>query len=348
MQVLERSDKKWVGNCEHYRLVRCDVLDSELTVLTPASPRHHPPGPVELLIRINYSLNFADSQNGTKRPLVMVKINDTCFVQDGNWDWFEISDWDFATSIEFAHKFKLGQDFWDKRFMLIPTDRCHDFDYDLVINDKVERWRPNILCRFELVGGPVSDPHDELVKTKGQAPVHLEIDVIRSERPFVDRGFAFRSDSRMYDAHHVEKDARVLWHELGHAMDQDHIQALASQQIYHHPAPEMDATHIETLANGVNTCTNNSAENGEDRCYVTPVGFPEENVMGRGKGVALENAKTWRQLINDHLVGQPREFSVTTDVGRPPRLISVRPNEPDPPPQKNQGPGFKDEMKKPL
>ena len=104
MQVLERSDKKWVGNCEHYRLVRCDVLDSELTVLTPASPRHHPPGPVELLIRINYSLNFADSQNGTKRPLVMVKINDTCFVQDGNWDWFEISDWDFATSIEFAHK----------------------------------------------------------------------------------------------------------------------------------------------------------------------------------------------------------------------------------------------------
>ena len=347
MQVLGRIDRKWIRLCQHYRYLQCDVLDSELTIPVPASPQHHPPGPVVLLIRINYSLNFADSKNGMLRPRVMVRINDTYFVQDSNWDWFEISDWDFATSTEFAHSFKQGQEFWDKRFMLIPASTCFEFDYDLIINDKVERWRPNILCRFELVGGPVSDPHDDLVKSKGQAPVHLEIDVIRSERPFLDRGF-FRSDSGLYDAYHAERDARLLWHELGHAMDQDHIQALANQQIYHHPSPEMDEFLVQTLANGENTCTNNSAENGEDRCYVTPSWIDEANVMGKGKGVALENAKTWRRLINDHLIGQPRDFSVTTDISRPPRLISVRPNEPDPTLPKNEGPGFKDEMKKPL
>jgi hypothetical protein len=317
MEIIGKSQREWIGLCEHYRLVQWDLFDSELRIPTQPTPRHHPAGPVTLTIRIHYSLNFADGSQGTLRPGVMYKIGSKCYVQDANWHWFEVVDWNFGSSFDFANKFKSGEAFWDSKFMLFPSDRCAAFDYTLLIGGKEERWRPNILCRFELVGGPILNPSKELVRRNGTAPVHLSVDVIRSERPFVPVRSGFRSDSGLYDARHVEMDKRVLWHELGHAIDQDHIQA---------------------LVNGQNSCANNSAQNGEDHCYVTPPWIREQNIMGKGNGLILENGRTWFQAISEHLASPSFDWIVSRDTTRPPRLIRVD----DPiPPKKGNRPGFR-------
>ncbi len=289
MQVITKIDRKREpGPTRYFDIVSCDILKSVLVV--PKIPTVN--DPVTLTINIHFTLNFADSKTGTLRPGVIANDREKYYARDSDGEFFLIKDWDFGSATEFAHKFMAGEKFWDKQFMLIPPDSFDLFDFKMMRNGREETFRPNVLCRFQLHGGPDAEEIDPNRK------VHLTIDVLKTEGPNIGRTrAALRSDRTLYD--HRDVDTQTLWHELGHAIGEDHIQALL----------------------GDATCKMGDSRGNQDRCYVTPPGN-EPNVMGKGKGLMLANAKPWIDLIREHTNALPHVWTVTRDIMTPPR----RPN----------------------
>ncbi|MEW6130296.1 MAG: hypothetical protein AB1757_24890 [Acidobacteriota bacterium] len=143
--------------------------------------------------------------------------------------------------------------------------------------------RPNIICLFRL--------------GSGLSPTHLPLTVVRPDPTWWDNlvGNSFRSHSRLYDEEDVK--TKTLWHELGHALDQLHIKALMGNQ----------------------QCL---VDINKDDCYDTPSGM-DENIMGRGTGLATVNAKPWQELIEAH-TGIPKfKWLVTTATNTPPRKLQM-------------------------
>ncbi len=275
-----------------YDLIFCDKFTSELVVPTHAFVWN----PVTLTIRIRYSLNFADGQQGTIRPgIIMLGDDDEYYAVDSNKRYFGITEWDFASAREFAHKFQRGQAFWDRKFMLITPDDFEYFDYQLPDNKKDKTaWRPNVLCRFELLSVPTRDIDGDGIDSEPK--VHLDLDAVRTEWS----PWNFRSHMWLYDEGDVDED--TLFHEIGHALDQDHIQALLGLD---------------------KTCSIDDSRQGAGHCYDTP-GFGA-NVMGRGDELVLENAKPWVDLIARHTVTRKADWKVSRDVVSPPRLVKKKP-----------------------
>ncbi|MEO7672696.1 MAG: hypothetical protein ABIU09_01295 [Pyrinomonadaceae bacterium] len=332
MQILRREQKNYWD--PYFNRVYCDILNSELSVPDFAFPWN----PVTLTIKVRFSLNFADSQQGTLRPgVIHEEVTGEYagfYAKDSNGDLFRIRDWDFGTQLAFAHAFKQGERFWDRKFMLITPDSYAGFDYQLP--DDVKNgtsWRPNVLCRFELVSVPGQDvlSHDLFPGDKvGDPAVHLRLDVVRSQQEKYGnvRG-QFRYHSKLYDVRTV--NSRGLWHELGHAIDEDHIQGLLGNQ----------------------ACTIGDPRNGDDHCYVTPEGV-ESNIMGSGTGLLLLNAKPWVELIQHHTNTWHENWEVSRNTVMPPRKIpGVMPKKPlgsapEQPRRPISVPGFSDFDGKPL
>lgn len=259
--------------------------------------------PVTLTIVIRYSLNFADSQTGTVQPGIILKdLDGDTYAKDSNDEYFEIEDWNFQAVVAFAHKFKKGEKFWDRKFALIPPDNFDVFDYQLPDNVRNNTaWRPNIVCRFELSSIPSTDLSG--LGNSKEADVHLTLDVVRPKEGWFR---FFRSHMLLYEEEDV--DENTLYHEIGHALDEDHIQALLGHD---------------------NTCDIEDDRQGRSRCYVTPDYIEEENVMGSGRGLVLANAKPWVQAIGEHTHTDSGHWKVSLNPDLPARLVRKRFNPTD-------------------
>lgn len=286
----------------YYDVVRCNLFFTELIVPNPSFVWN----PVTLTIKLIYSLNFVDSRTKPHRPEIIWEPSDKHsrpedghYVIDSNNKPFRSDEWDFTAQRLFATKFKKGEEFWDRKFMLITPDEYSGFDYQLP--DDVRNgtsWRPNVQCRFELISIP---NESALTSFTGSNPgVHLTLDVVRARRETY--GGAFRSNIWLYDISDV--DEFTLWHEIGHAMGQDHIQAL--------------------LGNGQCIIGDSNAT----PCYVTPKGV-EPNIMGNGKGLLKLNALPWVELIQHHTKTFGAKWEVSRNIVTPPRKIpGVQPKRP--------------------
>lgn len=194
--------------------------------------------------------------------------------------------------------------------MLITPDGYSGFDYQLP--DDVTAgtsWRPNVLCRFELVSVPSTEDVRSYEifdgEESGGPRVHLPLDVVRADtKTLGDNWGWFRSNSKLYTISDV--DDSTLWHELGHAIDQDHIQGLLGDGKCKIEDPGGNAAH----------------------CHATPPGI-EENIMGSGRGLLLLNAKPWVELIKHHTNTPLETWNVSFSTSTQPRKIpGVEPKKP--------------------
>ncbi len=287
MKVLQVDKSHGKHPNLYWETVHCDILRSELTV--PALPT--PADPVALTIKVFYSLSFADGHFGSSTPGIITRVGDKYFAQDSDGHFFRVKDWSLAEVQDFKAKFQKGQAFWDEKFMLIPPDSCSLFDFKDGLRGKEEIFRPNILCRFKLIDGIDIDAAGDEFKRS----LHLKIDVVHTEGSHIfQRRRFFRSHSKLYDVR--DADTITLWHELGHAINEDHVQGLL----------------------GDGTCKIDDVRGNLDHCYTTPPGM-ESNIMGKGSGLILENAKPWVELMKFHTNNVPHVWSVSRDTTLPPR-----------------------------
>lgn len=250
--------------------VNASEFDSKLEVPDGRNPNQN----AWLTVTINYSLNFVDRRNPTSK--VRLK-NGKAYIKDTNNDEFELKDWDFQSQQSFNRRFCKGADFWNYKFLLITPHDYDGLDFESMAGPG---WvcRPNVICLFRL--------------KSGGSPTHLKIDAVRPDISGWSAfwGTNFRSHSRLYDEDDVK--SRTLWHELGHALDQLHIQALL----------------------GDKQCL---VDINADRCY------DGDNIMGRGAKLEPVNAKPWRELIFHHTQVPQSKWTVTQAVNTPPRAIPL-------------------------
>lgn len=231
-----------------------EKYDSTLEIRTGLDPFEN----AQLTIRIKYKLIFADSKNPV-RGIVKDRANGTFLAIDSNHNKFPIKDWDLPSKTIFQKRFMDGVRFWNKKFLLEPPHDYADLDYK-----NFDNWiiRPNILCLLELK------------ETDLTYMAHLPLTVVR-----LDSDVYFRANSELYNDNLTNSS---LWHEMGHALSQLHIQTLAGTKI------------------GKTVCVANPEK---EECYITPAGMGGVNIMGLSHiGSALHpvNARAWLLAIEKH------------------------------------------------
>jgi hypothetical protein len=266
-----------------------------------------------LTLTLKVYLNFADSKN-TADNIVMQ--GSKAFAKDASGWLFPILDWDNVPAYieDLKTKFQTrAEKVWNWQFLL-KTPR----DYG-GLDSKVGGWlvRPNVLCLFRCV--LVLDPalaHRSITVVKlamGTTSVN-NIDPTKPARrvklPYTS--YTFRSDDSDYDDEDVfaplvydpfcESWHDTIGHEVGHALNQDHIMGLR----------------------GVAPCKMSAGDSAnENNCYG---GTPEErgNIMGGGNRIYLDNAISWVQRMSQHAPPTlPASWQATGIMATPPRKIMV-------------------------
>lgn len=248
--------------------VEADMFNSTLEIPDGRNPNQN----AWLTITINYTLRFADSKSQGAGKIF--KDADGHYAKDFNGDRIPIKDWDFKSQAEFNHRFLQAEKFWNHKFLLVTPKHYDGLDFTSMGGTG---WicRPNVLCLFRL--------------NSGGTPNHLPLTVVRATKKF-------RSDSLTYTE--TDVNSPTVFHELGHALDQLHIQALLGNQ----------KCLVDTSA---------------DACYDTPSGM-DPNVMGRGTGLAPVNAKAWKELIGHHTPGVgSQHWQVSMATNTPPRKLQL-------------------------
>jgi len=252
-----------------YHEVLADECHSSLEVPDGRNPMQN----AWLTITINYSLDFIDRRNlGGKAYLK----NNKAYVKDSDGVEFALSDWDSQSQTNFNKKFAKGESFWNYKFLLITPADYDALDFTSMAGQGFV-CRPNVICLFRL--------------KPGGTPTHLSIKVVRPDLSFWDNvlGRSYRSDEFNYKIE--DADTKTLWHELGHALDQDHVMALKG-----------DARCMVDI--------------NADRCYEGP------NIMGRGSQLETINARAWSELIYQHTENR-QQWVVSQAVNTPPRRIPL-------------------------
>ena len=246
-------------------------LESLLEIPDGKNPQQH----AWLTISINYGLDFVDSRN----PSGLVYLKDGKYVVKNEGNEFPVKDWNESAKNEFVKKFEEGEKFWNYKFMLRTPSNYDGLDFTHWTN-RSDSWvcRPNVLCLFRL--------------KKDAQPNHQWIKVVRVN----DK--KFRSDNATYDEDDVNEI--TLFHELGHALGLEHIQALL----------------------GNKKCLDDKFRN-DSMCYDELPGVTHPNVMGRGKSLTFVNAEPWRQLIAHHTDTARTSWHVIMSNFAPPRKIPL-------------------------
>jgi hypothetical protein len=266
-----------------------------------------------LTLTLKVYLNFADSKNKADN---IVMQGSSAFAKDLDGWLFPILDWGnvpayvadlnkiFQTRAEKA---------WNWQFLLkTPKDYGG-------LDSTCGSWlvRPNVLCLFRCV--MVHDPalaHRSVtvvklaMGTKSVKNIDPTKPAKKVELPYTS--YTFRSDASHYDDEDVfaplvydaycESYHDTIGHEIGHALNQDHIMGLR----------------------GVAPCKMSAGNtSNEDNCYG---GTPEErgNIMGGGNRVYLDNAISWIQRMSEHAPPTlPNSWQATGIMTIPPRKIML-------------------------
>jgi hypothetical protein len=262
--------------CNYFDAISTDLCDSKLECPNGTNIFQN----AWLTVTINYSLNFVDRNN---RAGIVYPKGNKFYVKDSDKDEFEALDWDYVSLTNFHRRFRDAGKFWNYKFLLQTPRNYADLDFTSFQGDGW-RCRPNVICLFRLSTG---------------SPTHAVINVMRPDRSFWQKVFGteFRSNSGLYDIEDVQ--TKTVAHELGHLLDQLHIQALLGN------ANCQLAAHIN-----------------DDICYVTPPNMPS-NIMGSGNNLNVVNAKPWLELIELHTGRKRSDWPVTMAVDKPPRRIPL-------------------------
>jgi hypothetical protein len=236
-----------------------------------------------LTLTLTYELRFLDSRlrtgkfaNNSTKGDVIVKHKELGFCARDLDDFlFPILDWDSASKQKFTRLFEQGEAIWNHQFLLIPPAGFDRLDYPSPACPGYV-MRPNIICLFRMVAGEANAKTFNVVRINPEVfddptyrvPNHGTTDThtVKDTKP---ARWGFRSHEEVLaddDVHHA-----TLGHELGHALNEEHIVALK----------------------------------GDAQCKISPnreVCYgrtPEEraNIMGQGKKITADNAKPWL----DHL-----------------------------------------------
>lgn len=230
-----------------------------------------------LTITIGYKLDFLDGNN-LSPGFVYLKGN-KAYAKD--WDGrnanstkeFPLRYWDDKSKANFEKRFLKAAEFWNKKFLLVMPQDYNQLNYGTPAGDWVVH--PNVICLFRLLSA--------------WSPTHLRIKVVRP----VPSDDEFRSDSW----HYTETDVKgtTVWHELGHALRQEHIRTLT----------------------GDAQCSVGVRADAQVRCYDGP------NIMGSGKKLEPVNAKAWRALMWLHTGIHENRWRVANSVNEPPQMVAM-------------------------
>jgi hypothetical protein len=261
---------------------------------------------VWLTLTLGYGLNFIDSRvrgsvegDSSAGPIIVEDRNLGWCARDSDDYLFPILDWGYDSIQKFVKLFQQGEQIWNHKFLIKPPDDFDKLDYS---SSAVPGYvlRPNILCLFRMESGAKESATFNVVRINPDVFADSKFEVPNYKTKKTKRAQSgFRSHSSLLTDRDVYTP--VLGHELGHAINEDHILAL-----------EGDAQ-----------CKVNP---NQDRCYGLT---PEElrNIMGVGTEITEINVGPWI----DHLqimVGKPMHCKIVmlTDPKMqplPPRKIPV-------------------------
>lgn len=192
-------------NYEEY--VCGDLFDSFLEIPNGRDPYQN----AWLTIEIVYSIDFADSRNQVAG--LIFKDGNRYVAKDLDGKYFPVQDWDMQSQISFNRRFRRGEGFWNRNFLLLtPNDYAH-LDYEALGAGKL--CRPNVLCLFRL---------QTVNNFRRESFTHLPLKVVRIAK---DISGEFRSSHKIYD---TNDSSKTIHHELGHCLNQLHIKALFGEE----------------------------------------------------------------------------------------------------------------------
>ena len=257
-----------------------------------------------LTLTLGYGLLFLDSRiRGSVAgdgPLIVHDKNLGWCARDADDYLFPILDWGYDSITKFAKLFQQGERIWNHKFLIKPPDDFDKLDYPSPAFAGYV-LRPNILCLFRMESGAKTSEIFNVVRINPEVfeDPKFEVPNYKTKKTKrVENGF--RSHSSLLTDRDVHTP--VLGHELGHAINEDHILAL-----------EGDAQ-----------CKVNP---NLDRCYGTT---PEEvrNIMGSGTEITEINVGPWIDHLQTIVGGPPMRCKIVmlTDPKvqpLPPRKIPV-------------------------
>jgi len=209
---------------------------------------------------------------------------------------FPILDWGYDSIKDFVKHFEQGEGIWNHKFLIVPPANFNKIDYTSSAFPGYV-MRPNILCLFRMISGGANAKTFNVVRinpTVFEDP-KFEVPNYRSTKTKVASS-GFRSHEELLTDSDWQRP--VLGHELGHAINEEHILAMKGD-------PQCKINH------------------NLDRCYGLT---PEEvrNIMGSGRELIEINAQPWLDHLEEITGCDPMKCArfMLTD----PRVLPLPPN----------------------
>jgi hypothetical protein len=272
-----------------------------------------------LTLTLGYGLNFIDSRmTGT---VIGDHAGGPIVVNDRNLGWcardtddflFPILDWGYDSIKKFVKLFQQGEQIWNHRFLIKPPEDFDKLDYVSPANPGFV-MRPNILCLFRMQSG---SKHRNVFNVVRINPSVFEDPGFEVPNYSSKKTKPARQGFRSHESLLTDEDVftPVLGHELGHAINEDHILALKGD------------TECKISPN-------------LSRCYGLT---PEEirNIMGAGTEITEINVAPWLDHLQWILGGDPMHCKIVTLTD--PKIQSLPPRKiPIAKPTKSFSPGAK-------
>jgi hypothetical protein len=261
-----------------------------------------------LTLTLGYDLKFLDSrvragtfQNNSITGDIIVEHKELGWCARDLDDYlFPILDWGYDAIMNFVKVFEQGEGIWNRKFLIIPPNDFDKLDYaSSAFPGHV--LRPNILCLFRMKSGAKISKTFNVVRINPTVFENPKYEVpnytTKKTKPVAD---GFRSHASLLT--YGDVFTPVLGHELGHALNEDHI----------------------LVMKGDEQCKINP---NLSRCYGLT---PEEarNIMGSGTEITEINARPWLDHLQLIVGGDPIRCKLVllTDpkvTPLPPRKIPV-------------------------
>ena len=292
---------------EENRLLRKRVTINEVTGQIEIPNGSNPFQNAWLTLTLGYDLKVLDSR--VPGTIVGSRFSGSIIIKDETFGWcardlddylFPILDWDYDSIKRFVNVFEQGESIWNHKFLIVPPNDFDKLDYtSSAFPGNV--MRPNILCLFRMKSGAKHAKTFDVVRINPSVFEDPKFEVPKyrtKETKRVINGF------RSHESLLTEGDLHspVLGHELGHAINEDHILAMK----------------------GDAQC---KIDPNLSRCYGLT---PEEvrNIMGDGTEITEINVRPWVDHLQNLVGGDPMHCKIVmlTDSKvrpLPPRKIPV-------------------------
>jgi hypothetical protein len=243
-----------------------------------------------LTLTLPYDLKFLDSRvragtfkNNSITGDIIVEHKDLGWCARDCDDYlFPILDWGYDSIQKFVKLFEQGEQIWNQKFLIKPPEDFDKLDYSSSAFPGYV-LRPNILCLFRMKAGAKISKTFNVVRINPAVFEDSTYEVPNySTKKTKSVANGFRSDESLLTDGDVF--TAVLGHELGHALNEDHILALK----------------------------------GDAQCKISPnlsrcYGLtPEEirNIMGGGKEITEINVAPWMDHLQTIAGGDPMHCKI--------------------------------------